>query len=184
MVADEKPKKLPLRGKLFCSAIYHEGFNVDLAVEALERVWGPIEFISERFHFNHTRYYEREMGSPLYRKFMVFKIPVEQDALVQLKLQARQLEMRFLSPQHGRCINIDPGILLPDKLLLATTKGAAHRPYLSNGIYADLTLIYQSGSYRPLDWTYPDYASSAVISMANALRVRYRLECRGQRLHT
>ena len=30
---------------------------------------------------------------------------------------------------------------------------------LSRGIYADLTSVYENGDYRPLPWTYPDWAS-------------------------
>jgi hypothetical protein len=65
---------------------------------------------------------------------------------------------------------------LPDKLVLATTKSAAHRIYLGKDIYADLSLLYGHGSYRPFLWTYPDYASGESITMFNLLRDRHRLE--------
>ncbi len=43
------------------------------------------------------------------------------------------------------------------KLILASTKNHAHRIYLSNGIYAELTLQYRDKRWQKLPWTYPDY---------------------------
>jgi len=67
---------------------------------------------------------------------------------------------------------------LPDKLVLATTKPCGHRPYLGQGIYADLTLTYQNKSYQPLPWTYPDYAAQEIIQMFNHLRKQFAAEDR------
>jgi len=71
-------------------------------------------------------------------------------------------------------VNIDPGYIALEHVILATTKGYAHRIYLKNGIYADLTLIYRDGTYRPLDWTYPDYAEKDTISLFNRWRDYYK----------
>jgi hypothetical protein len=70
-------------------------------------------------------------------------------------------------------LNIDPGYLSLEHVILATTKGYTHRPYLRDGIYADLTLIYQKGSYRALEWTYPDYGQPNIIALFNHLRTMY-----------
>ncbi|MCX6827557.1 MAG: DUF4416 family protein, partial [candidate division Zixibacteria bacterium] len=69
-----------------------------------------------------------------------------------------------------RRINIDPGYLTLDRLVLATGKDAAHRIYLRKGVYAEVTLIYHSGSFQPLPWSYPDYRSEQVISSLNQFR--------------
>jgi hypothetical protein len=53
-----------------------------------------------------------------------------------------------------RRVNIDPGYLARAHLILATGKGYTHRPYLRDGIYADLTLVFQQGGFQPLPWTY------------------------------
>jgi hypothetical protein len=71
-------------------------------------------------------------------------------------------------------VNIDPGLLLPERLVLATTKAGSHRPYLGQGIYADVTLVFHKKTYQPLWWTYPDYSARETIVMLNRLRIRHR----------
>jgi hypothetical protein len=44
---------------------------------------------------------------------------------------------------------------------------------LTKGIYADLTLIFKRGSFRPLEWTYRDYADPEMIGYLNELREAY-----------
>ena len=58
-------------------------------------------------------------------------------------------------------------------MVLATTKGFAHRIYLGSGIFADLTLVYENGTYRGLEWTYPDYGNE-LIPLLNGWREHYK----------
>lgn len=60
-------------------------------------------------------------------------------------------------PPVARPLNLDPGYLTEAKLVLASTKDHAHRIYLSQGIYAEVTLSFRRGHWRHHDWTYPDY---------------------------
>jgi hypothetical protein len=60
-------------------------------------------------------------------------------------------------PSVARPLNLDPGYLTEAKLVLASTKDHAHRIYLSQGIYAEVTLSFRRGHWRHHDWTYPDY---------------------------
>jgi hypothetical protein len=131
--------------------------------------------------FDYTRYYESEMGAGLGRKFVLFQEPVAQQSLPAVKWAARRVEASFLGSAGGRRVNIDPGLLLPDKLVLATTKPCAHRPYLGEGVYADLALIFHSGGFQPLPWTYPDYASEETTAMLATLRGRLLRQCRATR---
>ncbi|MBC2709899.1 MAG: DUF4416 family protein [Desulfosarcina sp.] len=48
--------------------------------------------------------------------------------------------------------------------------------YQRQGIYADLTLIYQKGAFRTLPWTYPDYADRRLIDFLTLVRNKYMLE--------
>jgi hypothetical protein len=61
-------------------------------------------------------------------------------------------------------------------LILATGKQYSHRPYLRDGVYADVTLIFRDGSYNPLEWTYPDYAGRLITGMLNRVREKYLLQ--------
>ncbi len=63
-------------------------------------------------------------------------------------------------------------------MVLATTKSYDHRAYLGEGIYAELTYRYRQGSYRPLEWTYPDYRQESAIRFFNDVRQRYRRQLR------
>jgi len=151
---------------------------IQKVIAELEGVFGPPDWISEALLFDRTRYYAREMGWPLYRRFIAFKDLVRPDKIVDIKLKTNALEERHL--QDGkRQINIDPGYISLERLVLATGKNYTHRIYLSKGIYADLTLIFHRGTFRALEWTYRDYAAPEVISCFNELRQRYKEQVRG-----
>jgi hypothetical protein len=77
-------------------------------------------------------------------------------------------------------VNIDPGYISLSHAILATTKGYAHRPYLRDGIYADLTLIYRNRSFQPLEWTYPDYRQDQIILLFNQFRKKYMEDLKTQ----
>lgn len=112
---------------------------------------------SELLQFDFTDYYQNEMGTGLVRSWVGFEKPVMPDRLAQIKLTTNEMEQRFLDEHGNRRLNLDPGILSLHNLVLASTKDYAHRICLADGIYAELTLIYRSGGYRALEWTYPDY---------------------------
>jgi hypothetical protein len=57
--------------------------------------------------------------------------------------------------------------------VLLTTKNYTHRIYLKHGIYAEVTLYYKDGSFRPWDWTYPDYRTPGYIDFFNRARREY-----------
>lgn len=138
----------------------------------LIRNFGPADIISQWMPFNYTSYYEPEMGDALERRMISFERLIEQDELVEIKLITNEIEKGY-SEEGKRAVNIDPGYLLMSRFILATGKDFTHRVYLSKGIYADLTLIFKSGSFRTLPWTYPDYADSIMFSYLNGVRNRY-----------
>jgi hypothetical protein len=169
-VPEEQRYDPPPDAKIFCGFIYVPDLDLAEVLCLLEQAWGPVEFISRRIPFDHTPYYGQEMGSALSRKFVTFREEIDQEALPRLKWEAMRVEESYLNARGTRRVNIDPGLLLPERLQLATTKPFAHRPYLGKGIYADVTLIYREKSYRPLHWTYPDYGVPDFLRMVNNLR--------------
>jgi hypothetical protein len=124
---------------------------------ALAEGFGTVTIKSPEIPFNFTDYYEKEMGPNLQRMWVGFQGLVDPEQLSDFKQTTHQLEKRFLGPNGKRRVNLDPGLLSLHNLVLASTKGYAHRVYLRSGIYADLTLLFQSGKFQPLAWTYPDY---------------------------
>jgi hypothetical protein len=161
--------------KLFIGLIYSEDAPVEECVAKLEERFGEIDFISERFAFNLTSYYEKEMGKGLSRKIISFRRLIRRDELVDIKTFTTELEKIF-SVGGKRKINIDPGYIAPEHLILATGKGYYHRPYLGKGVYADLTLVYRNKEFKPLEWTYPDYGSQNLRKLFKKLRDKYMLD--------
>jgi len=135
--------------------------------------FGPIDFESPVYDWNHTDYYEDELGTELKRQFLFFKQALSPDALPKIKQFTNELEQRWIRKRDGtslRKINIDPGYLAPSKLVLATTKDYSHRIYLGDGIYAEVTLVFRGKSFIPLDHTYPDFRSGEYIRLFNKAR--------------
>ena len=161
--------------KLLMGTIYTDGDLLKSILEVLSEQYGEIEFISARMPFHYTDYYTGEMGSPLIRRFIIFNTLIRPESLPEVKLLSNDGEDRF-SAGGKRGVNIDPGYISPAHLILATGKGYTHRPYLRDGIYADLTLIYKDKSFHSLPWTYPDYAEKSVIEMFNRIRSKYIMQ--------
>ena len=118
------------------------------------------------------------MGHPLWRRFISFAELVRPESLPDIKIWTNELESRYVV-QKKRSVNIDPGYISSAHLLLATGKAYTHRPYLRDGIYVDVTLIYQNKAFRSLPWTYPDYAEPGMKDMMKRIRDKYLLQLKG-----
>ena len=81
---------------------------------------------------------------------------IDPGELAQIKHKANTLEQQFakkLKLDLPRPVNLDPGIIEPSKLILATTKNYSHRIYIGNRMYAEVTLIYDKGSWKAFEYT-------------------------------
>ena len=164
--------------KLIVSLFSSEKALIERAIEQLVDIYGEADWISPEIYFDRTRYYEKEMGWPLHRRFLSFKKLISPEMLVDVKLKTNEMEKGHLKGQKRR-INIDPGYISLERLILATGKNYIHRVYLGKGIYADLTLVFKRGGFVPLEWTYPDYADPEMIDAFNAVRSQYLEQLRG-----
>lgn len=164
---------IPAPAKLFMSVIAREEDPLEQGLRDLAREVGEFDFISEKFPFDFTGYYAPEMGENLFRHFITVKRLIPREALPVIKRTTNRLEERLSDPDGNRRVNIDPGYLCAAHVVLATTKAYAHRPYLAEGIYVDLTLIYRDRSFQPLGWTYPDYRQEEILRLFNRLRKNY-----------
>ncbi|WP_035240192.1 DUF4416 family protein [Desulfobacter vibrioformis] len=168
------PKK-PAPAKLVMSVFMKDKRVFESVFSRLEGVGGPVDMISPWLDFDFTDYYYREMGEPLFRRLIAFKPLMEQDALASIKLDTNRIESDCLE-QNNRTINIDPGYLLASRFILATGKEYSHRIYIGQQIYADLTLMYTKKGFKTLEWTYPDYASHAVLNFLGQVRQKYLVD--------
>lgn len=165
--------------KLIASLFSGEGRLLSDALRALSEHFGKADFISAPAPFAYTDYYAEEFGGSLTRRLVSFDRLIRPDALPDVKLWTNALERR-LSEGGRRRVNIDPGYLAMAHLILATGKGYGHRPYLRDGIYADLTLIYRNKAFQSLPWTYPDYAGTEMIGMLTRIREKYGFQLKGR----
>jgi hypothetical protein len=122
--------------------------------------YGPVVLSSDPFDFTETDYYTATMGVGLKKQFFAFETLIDSGELAGIKRQTNDWEAEYaLLGRHieQRPLNLDPGYLTPAKLVLGSTKDHAHRIYLRDGIFAEVTLVYRQRSWQPLEWTYPDY---------------------------
>ena len=162
-------RRQPATAALVVSVIYRVESRFREAARRMADAWGEPERISGPFRFDKTDYYRDEMGDPLVRRIVVGGRLVERDSLPAIKVTAESIEGEFAAGGR-RTVNIDPGILTEENVVLATGKNFSHRIYLGNGVFADLTLVFRRGEYRALPWTYPDYASDEIRSFFREVR--------------
>jgi hypothetical protein len=161
--------------KLICGMISAKVELFDEAADKLTGSFGPVDLISEIMDFDFTHYYDKEMGTPLHRKFVAFADCVGGDVLIQAKWTTNAIERDFaekLDHVPPRPINLDPGYIEPSKLVLSSMKDFSHRIYLGRSVYAEVTLMYRRGKWEPLPWTFPDYASHRYHPFLTQVRQR------------
>lgn len=153
------PREAP-PAKLFVAVMHRPSFDPEPALAHLAGLYGPVETRGPAFPFDGSRYYESEMGAGLVKFLASFAAPFPQERLAEVKIEANALESRW-AEKGGRACNLDPGMITHYSVILATTKGYAHRVYLGKGVYAETTLIFRRHGLEALPWTYPDYLSPA-----------------------
>lgn len=171
---------LPVPVKLFMGLIFSKKIDLEVLKQKLGDTFGQLGPESQIRAFDHTDYYNREMGTDLMRCFLGFKTCVNPDSLAGIKHITNRIEMQ-MGKLEGRkifrMINLDPGILSLSNVVLATTKNRAHRIYLGKGIYAEVTLLYSKAKgWCPLEWTYPDYRTPVANEFFQTLRNDYFLQ--------
>lgn len=147
------------------------------ARQRLAEQFGPIALVSSSYTFDQTAYYEASMGPGLRKEFLVFRDLLSADRLADVKRRTNAFEAELAQTNRYpevRPLNLDPGLLTLGKFLLATTKDQAHRIYLRDGIYAEVTLRFQAGAFEPWPWTYADYRLPLVRAFLKEARAFYR----------
>jgi len=152
------------------------------AHEALADPPGPVEAASRPLEWKVSSYYRAEMGESIWRQYVVLTELICPEALVEWKFATNKLEERWRT-ERGRRVNIDPGYVDYNKLVLASTKDAAHRVYLGRGIYAEATLRFVHGSFEAWSHTYLDYASEDAVEFFNDVRARYAMQVSSRSSH-
>ncbi|MDQ7065648.1 MAG: DUF4416 family protein [candidate division KSB1 bacterium] len=141
---------------LFVAVAYRTELSRPWIREHILSQFGEIWDQSPPFLFSYSDYYEREMGAPLEKQFVIYRGLYAVENAVTTKLQAIELEQAY-AREGRRTVNIDPGYLTLAKLVLTTTKNYDHRIHIGQGIYGDVQLRFRKGQFVFNPWTYPDY---------------------------
>lgn len=147
------------------------------AAHRLGAIFGPIDEQSPPVPFAYTSYYAEELGQAPWRQWLSFARLIDPGELAGIKIQTNALEAEW-TVEGRRPVNLDPGYISLTGLTLATTKGFWHRIYIGQGIYAEVTLPFHRGAFRPQEWTYPDYRAPEHIEFFTQLRRGYREQLR------
>jgi len=154
------------------------------AAELLNDKFGKVDLSSEVWPFNQTDYYKEQTGPRILRQFVSIKRLIEPGLLAKIKLRTNKLEQKLvkkLALPLTRPVNLDPGIIEPSKLILATTKNYSHRIYIGRKMYAEVTLIFDKGCWRPQAYTYPDYKQQCYFDFFDKVRTRLLEQLKSKR---
>ncbi|MDD3807948.1 MAG: DUF4416 family protein [Candidatus Marinimicrobia bacterium] len=163
--------------KLFIAILYNETANPDIFVPHLARIFSPIDYRSTVYSFKFTHYYEQEMGGDLSRILISFQNLIPPDSLAEIKQLTRVIESKY-SDERRRTINLDPGYVDLDKVVLASAKYGRQKIPLYDGIYADPTLEFTRQAFRPFRWTFPDFSTGLYHEDLKHIRLIYKHQLR------
>lgn len=145
------------------------------ATSSIVAEFGDIDLASDVWPFTQTNYYNKELGQNILRQIVSIDKIIDPGQLPEIKHRTNTLEEK-LTTQLGldlpRPVNLDPGIIEPSKLVLASTKNFSHRIYIGNKMFAEVTLIFEKGKWRTLEHTYPDYKQQCYFDYFDKVRKR------------
>lgn len=138
----------------------------DITWNLLYEVWGEPERISPFFPFTWTNYY-KDIAPELDKCFFSYPGLFNMSELPDWKILTCRLEKETGTT---RKINLDPGTIDGAKLLLASTKNYAHRIYLRDGIFAEVTLCKKKDKWESFFYTFPDFLSGVYDEWLETVR--------------
>lgn len=162
----------PSQAKLFLAILYRPDAAIDTIMDEITAVFGPVEHTYGPISFAFSDYYRDEVGEHPLKMYMTFERLIERDMLPALKNATNGIESKYMD-NGVRTANLDPGYLVKDKLVLATTKDFYHRLYLSDGIFGEVTLHFRKDVFRYFSWTYPDYMDPAFLEFLTRERAAF-----------
>ena len=165
----------PIPVKLFCGVLYSDEQLLNDSRLLLVEKYGEIDYQGDQFNFEISEYYRPEMGWPIYRRFWAFETLINPNEIARLKIECNEIEDR-LALAGNRKVNLDPGYMDYDKIVLASAKYNGQKIYLDYGIYADLTLRYEKGNFYPYPWSFPDFKNGQYNQTFLRIREIYKVQ--------
>lgn len=163
----------PYPVKLFVAALFSQEAVMHEAIDRMEEQWGPIDYASDAIPFDVTDYYVSEMGEGLVRQLFSFARTISPAEIVAVKLRSNELEDCFAEGGR-RKINLDPGYMDHNKVILPSMKQGSQKIYIDKGVWADPTLRYEKGTLLAFDWTFPDFKDGRYLRPLLRIRELYK----------
>jgi len=166
-VANPKPVKLII------GILAADETCLSAALEALQAEFGLFDLESSVWPFTQTEYYKEQAGENILRQFVTVEKLIDPGELAEVKLITNKIEQdlsKKLAIDLPRPVNLDPGILEPSKLVLASTKNFSHRIYIGKNIYTELTLSFIKGIWQSYSYTFPDFKQSTYHQFLTRVR--------------
>ncbi len=156
------------------------------AVETVAAEFGAMDLLSEVWPFTQTDYYRDETGEHILRQFVSFETCIDPGKLAAIKHRTNAMEVELAARLNyglSRPVNLDPGIIEPSKLVLASTKNFAHRIYIGQNMYAEVTLMFHQGHWQSFPFTFPDFRPERYHPFLSKVRERLVEQRRQSRGH-
>lgn len=147
-----------MKGILIIAIMYSNKEIYNRVKFILTEKFNKIKSESQEYNFDQfTHYYEKEMGKNLVKRFLIFDYNITKKDLIKIKKQTTEIEKEF-SVNGNRTINLDPGYLNENELVLASfKKGTNYKEELGEGVYAHKVLEFENGKAKIFWHTFPDY---------------------------
>ncbi len=159
--------------KLFFAILIIKTFDIEKIFSIIESNWGKIDYKSKLYNFDITDYYKDEMGENLYRFFVSVENLIKPYEIGTIKMMTNAIESAFLQ-KNKRPVNIDPGYMDYQKVVLASLKFGGQKIALFEGMYADMVLYYKKGSFITFPWTFPDFKTDKYYKDLLEIRTLYK----------
>jgi len=144
-------------GRLFFGVMFSDRDIYENVINDLIKKYGDVEKESFEYDFDRfTNYYEKEMGKGLIKKIIIFKKEINEKDLAEIKKFITGLEKKN-STNNKRKVNIDPGYVSKEKVVLASFKKKDFKKDLDNGVYAHEVLRFENGEVKYFWHTFADY---------------------------
>ena len=144
------------------------------ALKKLAEEFGPYDFKGEIKKFDITDYYKSEMGDGEQKKQIIsFQKHINAEDAVKIKESTVEIE-KSLSQKNCRTVNIDPGYIDLNKLVLFSCKEQAMKLYYGSGIYADIIMEYSKRKWKKFPWTFADFKDSTYDAECTRIRDLYK----------
>ena len=173
--------------KLICGILACDAPALDAARLRLTEELGTPDLVSEVWPFDLTAYYQEQAGPDILRQFIALADLIDPGRLAGIKHLTNRLERELaaeLNRPWPRPVNFDPGLIEPSKLVLASTKNFAHRIYIGDQMFAEVTMTYVRGTWETFPFTFPDFKNGRYNPFLSRVRQRLVSQLRGMNFDT